>query len=217
MGSTSGMRDTHTHPFLSPSLFPRPQTRLPCLGGEGTRDRLTWVRFTEEMREATPATRREVGACLQPALGKPVVLQPLLEPAKPAGTVAGAGIPGGNVPSWGPGGIYLGAVACLCVPALTALAEAVPILLVEAVPVLRAPCCLGDGQGARRGVHGGGGGHKSFYPTSFFSRPFFLWQCLSQGPFPPGMLDLTAGCWKHLRERLSPHFSSRGRGERRWH
>jgi len=37
------------------------------------RGRLAWAYFMEETREATPATRRAVGACLPPALGIRVV------------------------------------------------------------------------------------------------------------------------------------------------
>lgn len=39
--------------FPSPSLFPRPQTRLPCPGGEGMRGCLVWAHFMEETRPAT--------------------------------------------------------------------------------------------------------------------------------------------------------------------
>lgn len=53
-------------------------------------------------------------------------------------------------------GLFIWELYCASVPAVTVLPKAVPVLLVEALSMLCAPCCLGDCQGAWICVHGGG-------------------------------------------------------------
>lgn len=118
------------------------------------RGHLVWVHFREEMREATPAARGAVGAGLQPAPGKPVVLQPCHELVKPAGRVAGAGIPRWECPHLGPGRYLFGSCSVPLCPGRHVLAKALLALLAEALSMPCAPCCLGGW--AWMGVRGGG-------------------------------------------------------------
>lgn len=53
-------------------------------------------------------------------------------------------------------GLFIWELYCASVLAVTVLPEAVPVLLVEALSMLCAPCCLRDCQGAWICVHGGG-------------------------------------------------------------
>lgn len=67
--------------------------------------------------------------------------------------------------------LFIWELHCACVLAVTVLPKAVPALLVEALSMLCAPSVWETAKG--HGYVCVVGGDKSFYPTSFFSRPSF--------------------------------------------